>query len=443
MRTKLILFLIVLAGILILANWLAGRHLSSKVDQQLRIIAESQESVSYDYQSLHINPALGAITIEKLSFEDDESILYTENIRGSLPYADIWRVLRQGGEAPADQIRSFRLNTRSISLHSKNSDNGPDGDNMGQTSFSAQPITLRSLDIVYNGKLDQVSGMFTGDKPPEANHRINISANDLSSDGEIPEHIGSVPILAGYHFPGQIDQLNLQIRYLAEEQTAQITSMKLVAPNATFRAGGTLRYDEQGWPDTPANIELHYDLNAKTKDIARLPLSDAIGGFSMDSLSISSSIETDMASMLTDRHPLTIPGETSLYLSNIHWYPASRLTEQYGMLFNMLAVNGQRLPLRSLQADYQNTRDTLRVREAVFRTEPFDALLRATVLMPTEQRPEIVDGSLTFIRTSADFNDFVDGIEGLFQLELPRRDGRLHLPFRGDPASPDFDLNLP
>lgn len=447
MRTKLIIFVVVLAGILILANWLSGQYLASRLDRQLQQIAETDAQFSYEYSTLRVNPAMGSLTIRDLLVHEGNSRYQVGKIRGSMPYADIWRVIRHGSNNPAEQIHSFRLSVTSLTIAGQEADRQPDSNGVhsdsGNTSIAASPATVRTLNIVYNGRLDELLALFTNDRTPQQNHSFNLSIRNISSGKALSQMLHEAPVLADYHIPQEISQFGIQARYLAYEKKITISTMRMTAPGFTFRGGGEIHYGDQGWPENPESVLLNYDFNASTRDMARIQLSDILGGLSMDTLSVTSQIETDDPSLFGRRHPLAIPGETTLYLGNLHWYPSDRITEQYGMLFGMFGISERQLPIRSFRTTYHNSGDTLRINDALLATDPFDARLEAVVATPMGRRADIVDGSVTFVRTSAAFNDFVDGLEGLFQFDLPRRDGRLHFRFTGDPQAPDFDLNLP
>ncbi|MDG5766191.1 hypothetical protein QA596_01850 [Balneolales bacterium ANBcel1] len=452
MRTKLILIAVLLAGMVVLANWLTGRYLASIVDGHLQHLADANEQAALDYGSLRINPALGSLTLHNLAFRNEHGLLQSEKIRGSLPYADIWRALRHGGSSPEEQIRSFQLNIENLSYRSAGSNEaGRDttGETAGSTNTSAAlkiettPLTVDFASIVYNGHLEELFTLFATNTPPRWNHRITLNFRRIDSDGTLPAEALFLSALSGYHLPQEIDRFGLQIRYLAGERSANITNFRIAAPKFSFHGVGDFSYTDNGWPDAPASFSTRYELSAVTQDLARIPLSETLGGFSMDSLSISSSVTVDDGDAVTGRHPLVLPGETSFRMSGLYWYPSEVLTDRYGMLLGMVGITDQRLPVRALSADYRNYRDTLFVDEAMLMTDPFDALLQAIVATPDDGRPDVTLGSVTFVRTSAAFNDFIDGIEGLFLIELPRRDGRLHLEFSGDPRAPDFDLELP
>jgi len=436
MRARLIIGFFVLIAVLIFANWLAGRILASQVDHQLRQFAETDDRIDYDHKKISVNPAFGSLTIEKLIYESESDHIRADKITGSLTYADMWRIIRKRSENPMENVRSFRLNAQSVSVTLT-------ADARGSETPDGEPVSVsfRSLTGIYNGRLDELSGIAADNRPPGFNHRLNISADDISVTG-FPEITGAdLPILAGYKIPENISHISLQIRYRAQEKSASLSAFRIESPELVFRANGLVTFGETGWPDEPESWSLDYDLSASTHELARLPISPRLGGFSMDTMSVSSSVTFDKSD--AGRHPLTLPGKNRLHLGNISWYPPDHITEQYGMMFNMFGIPESRLPVRALDATWELGEDTLRIEEATFYTEPFDALLSTIVALPADRDPDIVEGSIRFVRTSADFNDFIDGFEGLFQIDLPRKDGRIHLDFSGDPASPELNVDLP
>ncbi len=422
MRTKIFITIILIFGVLFLINFLSGRYLASRVDQQLQQIADTDDRISYEYSSLKVNPAFGSLTINDLSFYGEDDTYEAERIRGSLTYADIWRIIRNRSDHPLSNIRSFQVTVNALQAGSA--------------------TTVRTVNLLYSGRMDELVTLTLDDQAPRYDHRITLTLLDISNSGAAPGHSGLLPVLQYLHLPEHINQFNTQLHYRAGEQRIALNNLRLKSPELVLTANGELRYGESGWPLSPENITLDYELDASTRDLAKLPLSNTLGGFSMDTLSVHSRFRLDDIAAFGNRHPLTYPGETTLYLGNIHWYPPDQLIEQYGLLFGMLDISEERLPVRNFRTHYRNTGDTLRINESTLSTEPFDAAIQALVHTPADQRPEILNGSITFVRTGAAFNDFVDGVEGLFAIELPRRDGQLHFEFSGDPGSPDFDLNL-
>lgn len=436
MRAKLIIGFFVLIAALILANWLAGRMLASQIDLQLRQFAETEERIGYEHEKISVNPAFGSLTIEKLAYESDNEHIQAQTIIGSLTYADMWRIIRQRSGNPLENIRSFRVTAESAKMTFS-----PDISSSHKSVAETISLRFETLTVIYNGRMDELSGILKEDRTPDHNHRINISTEEIAISGIPPIREADIPLVAGYKLPENIERASLQIRYLAQNQKASLSAFRIESPELMFRANGLITYGDTGWPREPESWSLDYDLSARTHDIARLPLSPRLGGFSMDTMSVSSSVSFDH--IHAGSHPLTLPGENTLYLGNITWYPPDHLTEQYGMMFSMFGISEQQLPVRALDAKWEHRNDTLRIEDATFYTEPFDALLRAIVSIPGNGDTDIVEGSVRFIRTSADFSDFIDGFEGLFQIELPRKDGRIHLEFSGDPRSPDLDIELP
>lgn len=441
MRTKLIIGVILLFGLLFLLNWAAGRYLASLVTHQLDRMAAVDERVEYRYDSVDMNPAFGSLTIDSLGIRHEDNWIKARRITGSLTHADLWRVLRKGAHDPLPQIRSFRIRMEEIAIMElTDADNAPEpphADDISLWPFS-ESVMIDRVNILYNGNMDELMQLAGRTRPPEHNHRVSISLDEILFHEEIPEQLRSLPVFSGYRFPEFIDQLTLQIRYRAHKNTASLTSLRIDTPGLYLRTSGDLIYGEQGWPDRPEHWKLDYELDAATYELARLPLPGKMGGFVMDTLSVNSTISFDHT--LRHRHPFTLPGETYVYLGDIRWYPSTALTEQYGLIFGMFGLSESELPVQSIRASWSNREDTLRFKDSEISTEPFDATLDAVVAMPPAQRSRILDGSVTFTRTSAAFNDFIDGVEGLFRIELPRNDGQLYFEFSGDPLSPEFDF---
>lgn len=423
MRTKIILTLTVIISLLFLTNWLTGRYLASRVDLQLRQIAETEDGIHYEYSSIKVNPALRSLAIRNLVFTNDETVFEARHIRGSVTLADIRRIIRNRSDNPLSDVRSFRLNIDRLKVGSSSK--------------------VRTLNLIYSGRMDELALLVQDRRQPQLNHRFTLTMQEVTDPGVMHELVSGIPAFQNYRYPEHFDLVRLQLQYLGGPQVVQLNNLLLQSSDLKLAAQGMFRYGEGEWPATPGEMELSYELNAATHDMARLPLRDNLGGFSMDSLSVRSKVHLEDTGKSSLRHPLTWPGENSVYLDNIHWYPPERLTEQYSMLFGMIGVSHSELPVRSVQADYRISGDSLIIEDALLATKAFDAAVRARVAFPEGLTPDISEGSLTFVRTSAAFNDFVDGIEGLFQIELPRRDGRIHFQFSGDPRSPDFDLDLP
>lgn len=440
MRTKLIIAAVVLFGLLFLLNWAAGRYLASLLTHQLDRMAAVDERV-HRYASVDVNPAFGSLTIDSLGIRHEDTWIKASRITGSLTHADLWRVLRKGAHDPLTQIHSFRIRMEDVAIMelpgAVNRPEPPQTDDLSLWPFS-ESVMIDRVNILYNGNMDELMQLAGRTRPPEQNHRVSISLDEILFHEEIPEQLRSLPVFSGYRFPEFIDQLTLQVRYRAYKNTASLTSLRIDTPGLYLRTSGDLIYGEQGWPNRPEHWNLDYELDATTHELARLPLPGNMGGFAMDTLSVNSTIR--FAHSQRHHHPFTLPGETYMYLGDIRWYPSTALTEEYGLIFGMFGRSENELPVQSIRASWSNREDTLRIKDSEISTEPFDATLDAVVAIPPKQRSRILDGSVTFTRTSAAFNDFIDGVEGLFRIELPRKNGQLYFEFSGDPLSPEFNF---
>jgi hypothetical protein len=438
MRIKLIITLLLFAGILIFLNWAAGRYLASIVTDQFDRIVIAHDQMDYSYEKVSVNPAFGSLTIRDLSFRQMGRTVEVNQITGSLTHADLWRVLRKGSRNPLAHIYSFRIRAEGLEVH-----DAPDGSiHMNRDNADAfqwlfgESVKVRRALFFYNGRMDELMQLAGSPQPPDHNHRISISLDDVTFHEEIPELLASLPVFSGYRFPGYLDQVALQIRYKAEQKSATLNSLRITAPTLFLRTNGEFIYEEPGWPWDPGSWNANYILRASTRELGRLPLPHKMGSFNMDTLSVTSRLQS--LGRETDRHALLLPGETTAFLGNVRWYPSSALVQQYGILLGMFGLPDNELPIHSVRANWKNENDTLLIDNTVISTEPFDAKLEAVVAMAPGQRANVVDGALTFTRTSAVFNDFVDGVEGLFRITFPRRDGRIHIKFHGDPMSPAF-----
>ena len=440
MRTKLILIVLLLFGLLFFLNWAGGRYLAGLVTKEFDRLASKDDQVEYRYDKLTINPAFGSLTIKNFIFRHRGNRIEVSRVSGSLTHADIWRVLRKGSREPLAQIQSFRIMMEDLEFH-----DSPTGipaimqrDNDPFQWLFGESMMTGSLSLYYNGRLDELLRITESSRPPQDNHRISLSMDDIRFHEQIPEQLMSLPVFSGYFFPENIEKLSLQIRYLAESKTTKLSSLRIQTHGISLRTSGDLSYGDHGWPSHPESWNLSYMLYASTHELARLPLPGKLGGFSMDTLSVSSTVSFDDSQR--DRHPFTLPGETSVYLGDIRWYPSTTLTEQYGLMFGMFGLSGKELPIQSIQARWDNTGDTLRIHDSVISTDQFDARINSVIAIPTGRRADILEGSISFTRTSAALNDFIDGVEGLFRIELPRKDGQLHFEFSGDPRSPHFNF---
>ncbi len=436
--------MLLLAGLLVLMNWLGGRYLSSLVDQQLQQIAATDDQLDYRYQSLNINPLFGSLTISEIVYRDHKTLFEADEARGSLTWADMWRVLRHGSDNPLSQIRSFRLTATSLTIHSTTleTDHSANSEftNPAEPVYNFPNIAIKSINLLYNGRMDELLKLTRITHPPHFNHRINISLSHVSAQNGVQTISEALPVLSGYLMPDNIDRINFQIRYRANKKTAQLSTLRIHSPKLTIRAGGDIRYDDVGWPNQPESYSIYYQLNSVSHDLARINLPGILGGFSMDTLSVTSQLQFDREAAV--RHPLALPGETTLYMGGIQWFPSSSMIDRFGIIFGMFGLSEKQLPVRSLRSTYHITHDTLRIDDATIHTEPFDARIHMLLATPPNQQSNIQEGSVTFIRTGAKFDDFVDGLEDLFRLELPRKDGQLYFEFSGDPGSPDFNFDI-
>lgn len=438
MRTKLIVSLLLLLALLFLLNWAAGRYLAAIVTQQFDLIVGTHGQMDYSYEKVSVNPAFGSLTIHDLAFRQQGGLMEVERITGSLTHADVWRILRKGSRDPLAQIHSFRIRMEELAIHDApaGATELPLRGNDPRQWLFGESMMVRRVLLMYNGRMDELLQIAESDEPPKHNHRISISLDDVTFHEEIPEQLTDLPVFSGYRFPDSMDQVALQIRYQADRKKATLSSLRITAPGLSLRTSGEVIYGDHGWPAEPDSWKLNYMLHAATRELARLPLPGKLGGFAMDTLSVTSNVSFDHEHR--DRHPFALPGETSLYIENVRWYPSGALIQEYGMFLNMFGLPEKELPIHSIRANWSNSSDTLRVDNTLISTEPFDARISVTAALPPGQRATILDGAVTFSRTNAAFNDFVDGVEGLFRIQLPRRDGRLHFEFHGDPQAPTF-----
>ena len=438
MRTRLIISALLLAGLLFLLNWAAGRYLASVVTQQFDRVARFHTQTEYTYDRISVNPAFGSLTIRDLVFRQKDNMIEVEKITGSLTHADLWRILRKGSQDPLAQIHSFRLRLEELVAH--DASEGSSGANLQDNDpfqwLFGESVMVRRAYLLYNGRMDELLQIAASRKPPIYNHRISLSLDEITFHEVIPEQLTALPIFSGYRFPDSMEQVAMQLRYRADRKTATLNSLRISAPGLYFNTSGEISFREEGWPAEPDSWNLRYTLRAATPDLARLPLPGKIGEFVMDTLSVTSDISFDHE--MRDRHPLTLPGENSVYLGTVRWYPSAELIRQYGMMLGMFGLPENELPVHFIRANWVNSNDTLRVRNTSISTDPFDTRIQAIIAIPAVERATILDGSVIFTRTSAAFNDFVDGVEGLFQIELPRKNGQLHFEFHGDLQAPSL-----
>ncbi|MEX0680010.1 MAG: hypothetical protein WD097_01395 [Balneolales bacterium] len=432
MRTKLLFTIIILAGLIFLANWLTGRYIASIIDQQLQQVSTSGDELDYRYTSMEVNPVMASITINDFSFQELHTIYGSRTIKASLSYADIGRLIRNSSENPLANIYTLRITATDLQIWNLNRNGAPTNDNK---------LAIGNANIIYNGRLDELTRIPLDTHPPDYNHRINLNLTDISSEDKIQILFKKLPVLSDYSIPDDFEQIHLHIQYRAGQKTVDINNFRVSSPRITFQIAGDIKFGDTGWPEHPEYYQLNYQLQATTHDMARLSLPGILGDFSMDTLSANGRLQFDYET--ASRHPFALPGKTSLYLENIRWYPSTQLAEQYDLFLGMFGFSGQQLPVRSIQATWHFAKDTIRIDNALLSTIPFDAQIHAVVSTPQNRRADIQNGTVTFVRTSAAFNDMVDGIEGLFHITLPRKEGRLSIEFSGNPASPEFDLNLP
>ncbi len=473
MKTRLIIIVILLAGILFLLNRLTGYYVASIMDRQLQQITEIDPRIHYQRDSFSVNPVSGSLDIEMLTLKKEDTLFEVKKISGSLTFTDILRILISRSDTSFASIRSFHLTADSLSIYRlaerKSNSGNPsvtanpfaihritDGhsddrnpsfpeDTFRDTGHFAatEELAIREIQLMYKGRPDELINLTSHLHLPRHNHHITLLVNTIAcdADGEIYKQITSLPALRNYKMPDHVDRLSLQVHYDADRFAANFDRLHLDAPGLTLRGTGTIHYRKESRWNQPESWEVSYDLDAVTHELARLPLPGILGGFSMDTLSVSSALRFDHSE--TSRHPFLLPGKTSLYLEDIQWYPSSRLTEQYGLLFGMFGFSEQQLPVQSFQATWQPSEDTLRIDEITLSKKMFDVRMHAIVARSDGRWSPVLEGSLTFLRTSEAFKEVIDGIETLFRVELPRRDGYLHFEFSGDPKSPDFDFQLP
>ncbi len=438
MRTKLIISLLLLAGLVFLLNWAAGRYLSTLVTQQFDRIAHAHDQMDYSYEKISVNPAFGSLTIKHLSFRQQDRTTEIESITGSLTHADLWRVLRKGSHDPLPHIYSFRIRLENLVIHDlqERAEVSYRHDDDAFQWLFGESMKIRRARFLYNGRMDELVQIADSQVPPKNNHRISISLDEIEFHEEIPEQLAALPVFSGYRFPDNMDQVALQIRYLADRKIATLNSLRITAPDLYLRGNGEFSYGDDGWPWEPESSQVNYMLQAATRELTRLPLPHKLGRFSMDTLSVTSNVGYEIRE--ADRHPLLMPGETTAYLGNIRWYPSNKLIQEYGMLLGMFGLPENELPVNSIRANWNTRNDTLRIDNTVISTDPFDAKLHAVVALSPGERAHNMEGAITFTRTSAAFNDFIDGVEGLFRIRFPRREGQLYFEFHGDPQAPVF-----
>lgn len=438
MRTKLIISLLLFAGILIFLNWSAGRYLASVVTDQFDRIARTNDQMDYSYDRISVNPALGSLTVRALSFSQNGHTMEVNQITGSLTHADLWRVVRKGSRNPLAHIHSFRIRAEHLVIHDKPLIINllPRDDHNTFREFIGESVSVRRALFSYNGRMDELMTLTDSGKPPDHNHRISISLDGITRHGDTPETPSTTPLLPNYPLPEQLRNVALQIRYNADHKTAILNALRIETPDLYIRTDGDFHYDEPGWPRSPASWRMSYILQAGTREMSPLSLPRGLGSFHLDTLSVTGHLISKKQK--TDHPVLLLPGETSVYLGALRWNPPDPLVQQYSMLLGMLGLPDMELPVRSLQGRWRSENDTLRISDTVIATEPFDAELNSVLVLVPGEPADVLQGSLTFHRTSAAFNDFVDGVEGLFRIRFPRVNGRIHIDFHGDPRSLTF-----
>lgn len=449
MRIRLFITALLLIALLLFLNRAAGRYLSAMVSQQLDMLAGSNQQMQYNYDRLKINPAFGSLTIEELTFLDDENRIFMKEVTGSLTYADIWRVMRKRSLHPADQIRSFRIQIYKLDyyrspagisgtqlFHDPPIETGIRRPASFENTVQVPGFSIKDLHLIYNGRMDELLEILESRQLPEYNHRINLNVKNLHFKDSEWATAWKLPVLSGYHFPEKLDQAALQIHYLADQKKAYLSTVRVLSRDLVFLASGDVAFNDGPGPAQPDFWNLEYSLEARTHELAKLPISPLAGGFSMDTLSIKSRVT--FVHEEAGNNPLMLPGWTSLYLGEAWWYPSPALAEQYRLFFGLTGISDQKLPIESLQAEWENAEGGLTIQNTVLSTIPFDALCTFVIDTPDGLPANIQKGEILFTRTNAAFNDFIDGFEGFFRIDLPRRDGQVYLEISGDPRSPDF-----
>lgn len=502
MRLKILAALILLAAMLYALNGITGWYLASLLDTQLHQLRTHNQTLDFQYDRLRVNPVMGSVTLRKLDVVTHDRQLNIKRARGSLTYADIWRMLRQQGSNPVAVLQGLRLSVNDLFLENP------------ETGI----IKIRQTNVIYSGQLDDLFSVWSQnvsskllDVPqnyllPQHNHQITLHFRDIETrpvtgleddwhslsldqipsdcneeqpdecDGLPEEQTGTVlslitsgisnqspdgranstasGLVSGLldfvlnHINGETEELRLQVRYHASNSTLHLNNMHVNSASMKLQAAGQASYDSRGWLLDPHSWSLRYQLHTRTNRVPALPLPGIAGTFTLDTLSASGQISNRR---ITDeeRHQasveekLFLTGNTSLYLGGIYWYPSQQFLNEYGMVFGLLGIPHEKLPVHSMETEFRIESDSLFIDEMFMMTEPFDARLLAVIATPPDADPSIGKASLTFVRTSADFDDFVDGFESLFQIELPRSDGRIRFDFYGDPRSPEFELPVP
>lgn len=449
MKRVFFILVILLAASLFLLNRLAGNFLASQIEEQLIFISQIDNDMQYQHEGLTVNPALGTININTLSYQLRDVYIESKKIRFSFTYADMIRWIRHHEAPPLSKIRSLRFFAESLEVRHRM----PAG-NVAAASISTQlasyaddvsgtdsklkyrGLSIESLDLIYNGRLDDLAEQIYKDEPPNLNHRIHLILKNLQlSNDDIASWL---PDYQNFSLPNQFDEMNLHIRYRANEKEAHLINLNLLSSQTFFQANGSVLWENDLPLSQPILSAMDYQWNISGTAAPPLHLPGIGGTVTFDTLSIISDVYNEKK--IRNQNLLTLPGKTSVYLGDIEWYPSEELIQQYGLFSQMLGIPHDELKVEKIEASWQISSDTLQVDKVLLDTAPFGLKIQATVVEKAYETPQIVSGYITFTRTSEEVHDFINSFEQLFGLEMPRKNGQVYISFSGDLSSPDFDL---
>lgn len=421
MRYKILIFVIVLAVIILLANYAIGRIIAGILDDVI------QEQVEYRlpdaevrYDRVGVNPVLARVHLDNIHLANPDTYLFQNQRAGiHVSLRDVISAVRS--DDPLDEIRSFKITFEQ--------GNWEDIQNNRTVDFTG-------AEWQFHGNLGQLFG--ADGRPVAAGHsqRILFTVNRpvlqrFFDQTPIADILNPVPEVT------EFQRITGVLQYNPDDGITYLRPLNFESENLDLTINGEFDYPER--PSQllqPRNLNLSFNSESEPGETA-IRISEHVGSMRARSATVSGEVSYLHKDEQTwDLNDLDI----TYALNSPELLPSDRLQREYGSVFQTFGINTSRLPARRWNGSIIQREDGISFRDNEIETAYFDVGINFLVSNADTDEAEINDGRIRVHNQSTAFREFLDDIEMLTGIDLKRENEELLIRMNGPLDNLRFDF---
>ncbi len=421
MRYKILIFLIVLAVVLLLGNYVTGRIIAGLLDDVIHQQAETHlPEAEVEYDRIGVNPLLSRVYLDNIHLANRNSFRFQNRRAGiHLSIRDILKAIRS--DEPLTEIKSFKITFEQGEWEDKVDRRTLDFAN-AEWQFHGNMGRLFSPDGRLIAADDAQRILFTLNRPVFTNFFDQTPVADL---------IDPVPESQSFR------RVSGVLQYNPDDGITYLRPLNLESENLDIMVNGEFTY-----PETPHGLlqpaDLKFTFNTESEPGETVfKISEEVGRLSARSASISGEAHY---SRHADQTWESGHYDITYALSSPVLLPSDQLQQEHGTMFQAFGIDTSRLPARRWSGNITNSGSDIAIRDNQIETAYFDVGINLLLTTAEPGENTVEDGRLRVYNQSTAFREFLDDIEALSGIDLKREDEELLIRFHGPPGNLNFDF---